>query len=146
MLWTDKLLFPRFESIICNKAILSRAKQLSTLGKIHGLDGIDFNGGYYISICNPGIDNKHESFIRYVSKSLSFILDKSVLDELQVRSDKSGYRLSGEIQIKDSIPSEYFVGVGLGGTLLERPNIKTTIRIMENTNCNLPVFNMDKMY
>lgn len=109
--------------------------------------GINWNKDNYVSIVptlHPEIEGIHsvlEDFIDfqenfnglaynfYVKKYPSIILDTKLLQELKVNEDQ-GPRFIGEIQIRDRIPSNYFVGV----TLPEVPNFDLFFEYMNLIN------------
>lgn len=109
--------------------------------------GMNWNKDNYVSIVptiHPEIEGIHsvlEDFVDlqenfdglaynfYVKKFPSIVLDSKLLQELQVNEDQ-GPRFIGEIQIRDRISSNYFVGV----TLPEAPDFDLFYEYMNLVN------------
>ena len=108
----------RLDQVLKSGAILSRNGQkeiLPTLGFQFEKYGKSlWNGEDYISVCTKSNeDNKHynyntEAFFEFVDGGIGFILDKKLLEELEIRLYNCQ---DGEIQVKDRIDSKYFLGV-----------------------------------
>lgn len=96
------------ENILKHNAILSRGLQ-DELGIKSILNAnLNRNGKDNISICC----SRSDAFINWVRNQISIILPKNMPECIFVdKYDFSG--IDGEFQIKSSIPSKYFIGIGI---------------------------------
>lgn len=108
--------YKRLQMVLKSGAILSRNKQrevLPSLGlKPNDYNKVLWNGEDYISICMKHTDGNTsdltEAYFEFIDGGLSFVLDSSILEELDVKLTNCQ---DGEIQVKDAIPAKYFLGV-----------------------------------
>lgn len=110
ILKSGAILCEDFQSLVCDKDIV-HINEFSISPKL--------NGKNRISICQKDSFMEEEensrSYEMYVKSGVSFILDKDLLDDLEVfnefvRSDRWRW-LDGELRVEGKIPSEYFVGI-----------------------------------
>ena len=109
-----KLGLQRLINIIRAKAILSRKQVYNTFGneyyekRQNDFCRVNWNGLNNVSVCEKGATQRKkrsEVFKLFVENSISLILDKNLLNELEVVSD--GQLEDGEYQIKDKIDGEF---------------------------------------
>ena len=122
----------KLECIFQSGAILSRNGQLSFFDmqthefmKNYNKADVNWNGTDYISICKKrsGLycDANSLAFNNYITgnNAIGIALSNSVLN----LADSNRYLLmDGELQVKDSIPLEYMVGIVFGGRSLKEIN------------------------
>jgi len=148
--------FKRFDKILGSSAILSRKKQAESFGQTFDNINIDdggtaepfapnWNGEDFISICmklENGLDGPHgdNPFEYYVQNGVSIILSKDILKRLTIRAGRHE-TMTGEIQIFDKIPSEYFIGVGVGLHFLKKTSVIADI--ISKNNCKLTMYSVE---
>ena len=119
-----KISTERLDLILRSNAILSRNKQKEQLPSLNlspaNFDLKTFDNEDWVSVCQKqsfynenSTSTSYEEFIDY---SFGIILDKKLLDDLEHREryTSKGHRFhcdDGEYQIKDQIPSKYFLAI-----------------------------------
>lgn len=110
ILKSGAILSEGFQALVCDKDIV-HINEFSTSPKL--------NGKNKISICQKDSfmedEENSRSYEIYVKSGISFILDKDLIEDLEVsnefvRSDRWRW-LDGELRVEGKIPSEYFVGI-----------------------------------
>lgn len=146
----------KLSSILKNGYILSRENQKSILKASFHNKGSNWNKDEYISICtldyksNIDLDDNHNDEIAYETfckeGSVCIILNNELL--YNVRRRKNYFHMIGEIQVKDKISYEHFVGIGVqlhdylsskSETKNDLKLLKAIKKVLSDTGSNLPV-------
>lgn len=145
---------PNYELSLCTlatilktRAIYSREKLLEykiIKDKSSFRDTINWNGNEYVSISkNCFSSSPFESYDVYVKPGMAIMISDQIEEELEFR--KEGYnRLMGEFQVKEKIPSDYFLGITISipdnSINLFEKDLKQVETILVKTGLTLPIY------
>ncbi|MCL2570136.1 MAG: hypothetical protein FWE16_02930 [Firmicutes bacterium] len=146
--------FLRLESILKSGAILSRKKQVESYGQAFNSfafpeyqgkeETTNWNGDDFVSVCKK-VEGSHYSgngFDWFIKNNISIILNEDVINSLIVA--ENGKLMGGEAQIANSIPKEFFRGVGLDGFIFGREEFAERVAtVMKKIGEGLPIYSVE---
>lgn len=143
-----ELSISRLETILKTGSIYSRKKLLESKIAKDNLfrDIINWNGNDYVSITRKN-SYPLSAYYMYVKTGMALIIDDNIEKEIEFREDNY-LKLTGEIQVKDAILSDYFIGITIcipdDSMNLFDNDLREVESILVKTGLELPVYGLNK--